>query len=82
MTDTYFLSAHTFLMSYDQDVLELQDDPTSYISEVERELEARHPNAFAFDLHGNKVWPVTVMMAHHQITGVPQWPQQRTASLP
>jgi hypothetical protein len=64
-----------FLQSYDRDVLDLQDDPASYIAEVEAELERGYPLAHAFDNKGNKVWPVSTLREHLSIVGEPQWEQ-------
>ena len=72
------MTVEAFVKSYDRDVLDLQDDPTSYIQELETELAAdNYP--LAFDIHGNKVWCVARLRAHLQITGEPQWSEASAA---
>lgn len=67
MKDYHLLTALAFMQSYDRDVLDLQDDPASYISELEADLETACPMGFSFDKDGNKLWPVGLM---RQVTGV------------
>lgn len=62
-----------FMQSHDRDVLELQDDPTSYINDEQAMLEVCYPMGFAFDKHGNKVWPLSLLREHYAIIGEPQW---------
>lgn len=64
-----------FLQSYDRDVLDLHDNPASYINEVETQLAQKHSASMGKDLEGNLVWPVGVMKAHLDIQGEPQWPR-------
>jgi hypothetical protein len=73
MKDYQLMSVHAFMQSYDRDVLDLQDDPASYILEVEAELERGYPLAHALDTEGNKVWPVSVLREHLSIEGEPLW---------
>ena len=73
--DYRLLTVASFLGTHDRDVLELQDNPTSYINEVEAELEVCYPMGFAFDRNGNKVWPVSLLREHHAIDGEEQWPE-------
>lgn len=68
------MTVAAFVQSYDRDVLALQDDPASYINEVEAELARHHGASMALDYDGNPVWPVGVMKAHLEIVGEPQWP--------
>lgn len=74
MTDQ-MLTLVAFMRSYDRDVLDLQDDPTLCISDLEVELELCYPNCSTPDTNGTKVWPIGVLKAHLQITGEPLWPE-------
>jgi hypothetical protein len=65
--DHQLMTASAFMQSYDRDILDLQDNPDEYISELEADLETACPMGFSFDQHGNKVWPVGLM---RQVTGV------------
>lgn len=71
------MTVSAFIQSYDRDVLALQDDPQSYINEVQSELVDNHIHACAFDINGNLVWPVELMKAHLQVQGEPQWPEPK-----
>ena len=77
MADYDLLTVAAFMKSYDRDVLDLQDDPASYIREVEVELEAQHPKSQAFDKQGNKVWPIITMKLHRDIRGGPLWSEEK-----
>lgn len=71
------MTARAFMLSYDRDVLDLQDDPARYISEVEAEVERRYPKATGFDAKGNKVWPVAVLKEAMDIRSEgPLWPEE------
>jgi len=67
MRDEQLMTASMFMQSYDRDVLDLQDDPSSYIAELEGDLEKVAPEAKSYDCNGNKQWPVWLLK---QITGV------------
>lgn len=67
MQDYQLMTALAFMRSYDADILHLQDDPMSYIRELEADLENACPMGFSFDHSGNKLWPVGLLK---QVTGV------------
>lgn len=75
--DYRLMTTAAFMWSYDRDVLDLQDDPVSYINEVEAELEVKYLNAMGFDKEGNKVWPIHVMKLYRDIKGGPLWPEPK-----
>lgn len=72
--DYKLMTVAVFLSSYDRDVLELHDNPATYINEVEVQLSQRHGDSMALDYEGKPVWPIGVMKAHLNIVGEPQWP--------
>jgi hypothetical protein len=72
------MTVEAFMLSHDRDVLDLQDDPTSYINEIEAELAADN-KPHAFDVNGNKVWSVALMRAHLGIQGEALWPEPSAA---
>jgi len=67
MRDEQLMTASMFMQSYDRDVLDLQDDPMSYIAELEGDLERAFCGGKTIDANGNKQWPVWLLK---QITGV------------
>lgn len=80
MQEHQLMTALAFMQSYDRDVLHLQDDPMSYITELEADLENACPMGFSFDHNGNKMWSVGLLK---QVTGVntetPLWEYQAAA---
>jgi len=73
------MTVKAFMQSYDRDILDLQDDPSSYIEVIEGELEACYPMAHAFDNKGNKVWSIGVLREHLSIMGEPLWENEQLA---
>lgn len=67
MRDYQLMTALAFMQSYDRDILDLQDNPNEYITELEAGLERACPRGFSFDHKGDKVWPVGLL---RQVTGV------------
>jgi hypothetical protein len=73
MRDYQLMTALSFMQSYDRDVLDLQDDPASFIGGLEAELERCYPLTFILDRNGNRVWPVGILKSHTSIEGEPLW---------
>jgi hypothetical protein len=74
MNDYQLVTLFMFMQSYDRDVLYLQDDPTSYIADLEVELSGKYPGGSAFDRYGNLVWPLGILKEHTGvIEGQPIW---------
>lgn len=74
MRTDQLMTALAFMQSYDRDVLDLQDDPTSYIADLEVELSGKYPGGSAFDRGGNLVWPLGILKEHTGvIEGQPIW---------
>lgn len=71
------MTALAFMQSHDRDVLDLQDDPISYIADLEDDLERASSGSKHIDDEGNKVWPVWLLK---HVTGVtteePLWPEE------
>lgn len=76
MLDCTMMTAQSFMQSYDRDILDLQDDPMSYISELEADMERAFPMSVSFDINGSKVWPLILLKQMTGVTtGEPLWPE-------
>lgn len=76
MSDYTLMTVAAFVSSYDRDILDLQEHPVSYISEIEAQLVLKYRQCMGFNSVGTSVWPVQVLKAHLDIHGEPQWPEE------